>query len=375
MRGDLFFDSRPISALLKELKVKTADLSRRLTVMEVCGTHTHTIAGAGLRRLLPDGIRLISGPGCPVCVTPVSYLDRAEALAARPNTLVCTFGDLFRVPSSRGSLEQSKADGTPIRIVYSPRDALDLARKDPDTKVIFLGVGFETTAPLIAAALLEAEEEGIGNFLVLSGHKVIPPPMRALAGDSHIEVDGFILPGHVSVITGAAAFDFLASEYGLPSVVTGFSPVDVLRSLLDIVRQKTTGQSSITNLYGAAVSREGNATAQRLMNDLFEPADSEWRGLGTIPESGLVLRSEWSHLDASRIDVVLPEPREPKGCRCGEILKGQIDPPECPLFGGACTPDSPVGACMVSSEGTCAAWYRYERPVSTSGKTRDGGEA
>jgi hydrogenase expression/formation protein HypD len=359
--GGAFFDPRAIAELVKRIRTASEGLKLQVVLMEVCGTHTHSIAAAGLRHMLPPEVRLISGPGCPVCVTPVDYLDRAEALAALPGTVVCTFGDLVRVPSSRGSLERSRAQGARIRVVYSPRDALGAARENPSATVIFLAVGFETTAPTIVAAVEEAERLGISNFLILPGNKTVPPPLRALARDPDVRVNGVLLPGHVSVVTGSREFEFLPTEFGIPSAVVGFTPADVLRGVLELVEQLRDGRAEVVNLYGRVVTEEGNPHARALLDKFFEPASVSWRGLGTIPASGLALRAAWAHRDASLIDVALPEPVEPAGCRCGEILKGTIDPPECPLFAGDCTPDTPVGACMVSSEGTCAAWHRHER--------------
>lgn len=354
-------DPQAVAAFAARIAETGGKLPRRVTLMEVCGTHTHAIAAAGLRRLLPPQVRLIAGPGCPVCVTPVGYVDQAEALARRPGTIVATFGDLLRVPSSRGSLEQVRAEGADVRIVYSPRDALQVARENPAGTVVFLGVGFETTTPTVAAALAEAEDDHVPNFLVLSGHKIMPPPMRALARDPEVEVDGYLLPGHVSVIIGSRAFGFVAEEFGMPAVVVGFAPTDVMRGVQTLVELLLARKPEIVNLYSRVVKPEGNRTAQALVERFFTTADVVWRGLGAIPGSGLALRSEYAHRDASRIAVELPEPLEPAGCRCGEVLKGTIDPPECPLFAGQCTPETPIGACMVSSEGTCAAWYRHER--------------
>ncbi len=354
-----YADPRAVAGLAAEVARAADALASRVTIMEVCGSHTHAIAAAGLRRLLPAGVRLISGPGCPVCVTPIGFVDRAEALA-EAGAIVCTFGDLVRVPSSRGSLETLRAAGADVRIVYSPRDALAIARENPKRTTVFLGIGFETTAPTIVAALDEAESAGIDNFLVLSGHKTMPPPMRAIAADPELRVDGFLLPGHVSVITGSAVFEFLARDHGLPSAVVGFAPTDVLRGVLEIVRQKAEARAAVVNLYARVVTAEGNRTARDLVDRWLHPADAAWRGLGTIPGSGLEFRPERAHRDARRIDVALPDAREPVGCRCGEVLRGSIDPPECPLFGKTCTPDHAIGACMVSNEGSCAAWYRHD---------------
>lgn len=357
MKADPFRDRRTIAGLAREIAVAARDLPRPVTLMEVCGTHTHAIAEAGLRRLMPPGVRLVSGPGCPVCVTPVSWLDRALALGADPGTVLATFGDLVRVPSSTVTLEEHRARGGRVRVVYSPRDALELAAAEPSARVVFLAVGFETTAPAIAAAIAEAEQRGIANFLVLPGNKTMPAPLAALAD----AVDGFLMPGHVSVITGADAWRFLPEEHGVPAVVAGFTPADVLAAVLALVRRIAAGEPAVVNLYGRVVTAGGNRAALELMARTFEPVDAEWRGLGALPGSGLGLREHLAHRDAGRIPVELPPPREPAGCRCGDVLRGTIDPPACGLFGTTCTPERPVGACMVSSEGACAAWYRHER--------------
>lgn len=359
--GGAYADPRAVAALAGRIAELAGRLGRRVTFMEVCGTHTHAIARSGVRCMLPDSVRLVSGPGCPVCVTPVSYLDRAIALAHRPGTLVATFGDLMRVPSSTVSLEVARAEGAAVEVVYSPRDAMELAAADSARQVIFLAVGFETTTPPIAAALAEAERRAIRNFLILPGNKVMPPPMRVLVDDPGLRVDGFLLPGHVSVITGWRMWRFLPKEHGVGGVVCGFTPTDVLRGIEELVEQALDGGPRVRNLYGRVVTAEGNRTAQELMAATFEPADAEWRGFGPIPGSGLGLRERWRHRDAATIPVEVPPPVEPAGCRCGDVLRGIIDPPECPLFDAACTPDVPVGACMVSSEGSCAAWHRHER--------------
>jgi hydrogenase expression/formation protein HypD len=360
-RGSLHSDPRAVAGLLKQIRSMAEPLARQVTIMEVCGTHTHAVAAAGLRRMLPEQVRLISGPGCPVCVTPVDYLDRALALAALPDTTVCTFGDLMRVPSSSASLEQARADGAAIEIVYSARDALHLARRHPERRVVFLAVGFETTVPTIAAALAEAESTAVASFLVLPGNKVMPPPMRALVNDPELKVDGFLLPGHVSVITGWHAFRFLAEAHEVSGVVVGFTATDVLQGVIELLGNLAGGTAVVSNRYGRAVTAEGNRTALEMVDRFFMPAPASWRGFGEIPGSGLALRSEWAHRDASLIEVELPPPREPVGCRCGDVLRGVIDPPQCALFAATCSPDSPQGACMVSSEGTCSAWYRHER--------------
>lgn len=360
--ADAFADPGRIAALSSRIAALAARLSAPVTFMEVCGTHTHAIAAAGLRRLLPANVRLIAGPGCPVCVTPVDYLDHALALAARPEVTVCTFGDLLRVPASRRhSLERQRAAGADVRVVYSSRDALAIAGAEPQRTVVFLAVGFETTAPTVAAALDEAERTGIGNFLVLMGCKTVEPPLRALLQDPELRLDGFLLPGHVAVVTGADAFGFLAEACGAAAAIVGFGPVDVQAGLAELLEQVLAARPRVANLYARVVSGPGNAPAQALLRRWFEPADTRWRGLGTMPASGLQLRAEWAHRDAARLPVELPPAEEPRGCRCGDVLRGRIAPAQCPLFAAACTPQHPVGACMVSGEGSCAASFRHER--------------
>ncbi len=360
----LLNDPGAIQGLVLEIETLAAQLNRKTAFMEVCGTHTHAVAAAGLRKRLPKNVRLVSGPGCPVCVTPVEYLDRAIALANLPDITVCSFGDMLRVPSSSATLEEARAEGLAIEIVYSPRDALEIARRYPDRRIVFLAVGFETTVPTIAAALAEAESTGVDNFLILPGNKVMPPPMQALAGDPDLRVEGFLLPGHVSVITGWEAFLFLADEHQMAGAVVGFAPADVLRGIIELLRQLIEGRREVVNLYNRVVDATGNTAAHEIVDRFFEPTTVEWRGFGPIPGSGLGLKPEWRHRDASLIEVELPPPQEPVGCRCGDVLRGQIEPPECPLFASSCTPDSAIGACMVSSEGACAAWYRHDRFVT-----------
>jgi len=357
-----FHDDGRTAALTQRIHTLAAGLAKPVTFMEVCGTHTHAIAAAGLRRLLPPNVRLIAGPGCPVCVTPVDYLDHALALAARPDVTLCTFGDLMRVPASRrDSLERASARGADVRIVYSPRDALVIAQSLPQRRVVFLAVGFETTMPTIAAALAEAEAKGIDNFMILCGSKVLEPPLRALVQDPELELDGFLLPGHVSVILGANFYEFLTTDCGVASVIVGFAPVDVQQGIAELLQQVLQRRPGVKNLYGRVVTSAGNLAAKDLLAQFFVPVDTRWRGLGSIPGSGLRLREEWSHRDAGLLPVQLPVSVEPKGCRCGDVLRGTIDPPACPLFARGCTPEHPIGACMVSNEGSCAAWYRHER--------------
>jgi hydrogenase expression/formation protein HypD len=334
-----------------------ADAPSALTVMEVCGTHTMAVARYGLRELLPAGLSLISGPGCPVCVTSVSDLDQMVALARLPQVTVTTFGDLIRVPASVTTLAAERAAGADVRVVYSARDAVAIAAAEPDREVVFAGIGFETTAPTVAAALLEARANGIHNFSVLSMHKTMPLALRALLDLGETPIGGFLLPGHVSVITGTACYEFLAGEYRVAGVVAGFEPGDILGALLRIVRQT---RPAVEIEYTRAVRPEGNVVAQQLLERVFEPADADWRGLGVIPGSGLALSREFEDMDAGRrFAVDAGSPQEPAGCRCGEVLRGVLDPAACALFGARCTPQAPVGACMVSSEGACAARYRF----------------
>ena len=345
---------------LDAIRRTAAHFSGAMTLMEVCGTHTMAIYQHGIRALLPEQIRLVSGPGCPVCVTPVGYVDHAVALARRPQTIVATFGDMVRVPGSSSSLAREQAAGAAIKVVYSPLDGLALAEKHPERTVVFLGVGFETTAPTIAAALVTARRKGVTNFLVLCAHKTIPAPMAVLADDPELNIDGYLCPAHVSAVIGVDAYRPLVERHQVPCVVTGFEPLDILQGVLMLIRQIMAGAARVENQYRRVVREEGNLKAQALLNEVFVPCDARWRGIGTIPGSGLQLRPEYAVFDASvRLPVTLEAPREHAGCRCGEILKGKVGPGDCPLFRTVCTPEEPVGACMVSSEGTCAAAYKY----------------
>ena len=346
--------------LLASIRHAVAGFSRTMTLMEVCGTHTMAIYQHGIRSLLPESIRLISGPGCPVCVTPVDYVDHAVALARHPGTIVATFGDMVRVPGSSSSLLHEKAKGADVRVVYSPLDAVALAQKHPDQTIVFLGVGFETTTPTIAGSIIEAKRRGVSNYFVLGAHKTIPGPMAILADDPDLKVDGYLCPAHVSAIIGAAAYEPLARDHQVPCVVTGFEPLDMLQGVAMLARQVGAGEAKVEIQYSRIVKKEGNAKARAILYEVFEPCDARWRGIGVIPGSGLGIREEYAAFDAARqLPVIVEEPREHQGCLCGEILKGKVTPKECPLFRTACTPENPVGACMVSSEGTCAAEYKY----------------
>ena len=334
--------------------------SRSLNLMEVCGTHTVAIFRHGIRQLLPPPLSMLSGPGCPVCVTTNADIDKAIALAEQAGVTLATFGDMMKVPGSYQSLQQVKADGSDVRVVYSPRDAVCMARDNPRRPVVFLAVGFETTAPTIAAALLEAEALGLKNFYLISVHKLIPPAMRALLTAGEVRIDGFICPGHVSVVIGSQPYQFIPQQYGVPCVITGFEPLDVLQGIEMLLRQIADGRAEVEIQYRRGVRPEGNPLARELVSRVFETSDADWRGLGCIPGSGLKLRPEYRRFDAEEAFAISPpSTKEHKGCLCGDILRGVKTPPECPLFAKACTPERPVGPCMVSSEGTCAGWYQY----------------
>ena len=333
---------------------------RPIHLMEVCGTHTMSIFRHGIRSVLPETIHLLSGPGCPVCVTAQPEIDAFIAYARVANTIVTTFGDLMRVPGTHSSLQKEKAAGRDIRIVYSAFDALQIAQAHPDQHVVFLGVGFETTAPTIAASILAARQAEVSNFLVACAHKTVPPALEALMQNERVNIDGFLLPGHVSVILGLAAYRPFFEAYQVPSVVAGFEPADILEAVRQLAEQVENGTPRLANAYRRAVADNGNPKARAIMETVFEPVDAVFRGIGTIPGSGLHIRPAFAAHDAAvQLPVEVPESREPPGCACGEILIGARTPPECRLFGTACTPENPIGPCMVSSEGTCAAYYRF----------------
>lgn len=358
MRGVDYFRSREITTPLVEEIARS--LVRPVRIMEVCGTHTMSIFRHGIRSLLPDGLTLLSGPGCPVCVTPAGHIDAFVGAARLPRVTIATFGDLIRVPGSEGSLAAARAKGARVEIVYSPMDALALAQQEPDQLVVFPAIGFETTAPTIAATILQATRLGVNNFSIIAAGKTMPQALEALMADPELQVDGLLCPGHVSAIIGSDAYRPLAEKYHLACAVAGFEPADILAGLLSLIRQINEGRPRVDNCYPRVVTASGNAKAQALINEVFVPVDTEWRGLGTIPGSGLVLREHCQRFDAmQQLAIPLQPTAEPKGCRCGAILKGRLLPPDCPLYGTACTPLQPVGPCMVSNEGTCAAYYRY----------------
>lgn len=331
-------------------------------IMEVCGTHTVSLFRTGIRSLLPGQVKLVSGPGCPVCVTSQGYIDAAVEAAGRPEVTICTYGDMLRVPGRTGSLEQKRAQGARVVVCYSVRDALDYAEEHKGEEVLFLAVGFETTAPATALAVLEAEQRKIGNFSILSGHKRVMPALEALLADGDVPIDGFLLPGHVSVIIGSEVYREVLERHGKGGVVTGFEPVQILNGIARLIEQSAEGASKLENVYGVAVRPEGNRHALECMEKVFDHEDTVWRAMGTIPESGMELKPDFARFDGrSRFGIEIGEDYDPPGCRCGEVIQGKAEPEECPLFGEACTNENPVGPCMVSSEGTCAAWYRYAR--------------
>jgi hydrogenase expression/formation protein HypD len=350
-----------MNAKLQEIQELLAKIGRPVQLMEVCGTHTMAIFRTGLRSLMPESLRLLSGPGCPVCVTHDSFLEHALAIAATPGTLVTTFGDMLRVPGRSGSLEAARANGANVQVVYSPLDALTMARQHPDLRVVFLGIGFETTAPTTAGALVAAAREGVKNFFVLSAHKTVPNALAALLTSGEVKIDGFLMPGHVSVITGTGIYEPVARVFKRPAVVTGFEAEEILAGVAMTLQMIAEGRAEVGNAYAHTVTAEGNAKARALLAEVFEPCDDVWRGLGTIPGSGLKIRAAFAAHDAAKYfpapktDV----PETSRGCRCGDVLRGAITPPQCPLFRNVCTPWSPQGACMVSGEGTCAAYFRF----------------
>jgi len=332
----------------------------KIKLMEVCGTHTMAIARSGIKKLLPSEIELISGPGCPVCVTAQTDIDRAIEIAGIEGIIMTTFGDMLRVPGTRKSLEEVKRDGADVRVLYSCLDALEIARDNPDKEIVFMGIGFETTSPTIASTILMAEKEDINNFSVLSNFKVLFPALAILASSTRTQVDGFICPGHVSVITGSLPYERIAKRYKKPCVITGFGDNDILKGIQRLVEKIKASSYNVEIEYKRVVKREGNIEARQVLSSVFNTRDSEWRGIGIIKKSGLKIRSRYREFDAeSKFKVNLAKPRQIKGCICGEVLQGIRSPKDCRLFKKGCTPRKPIGPCMVSSEGTCAAYYKY----------------
>lgn len=355
---DEYRDKELVTKLLDQIKAVS---KKPIALMEVCGGHTMSIQKFGIPSLLPDTIKLISGPGCPVCVSDRKYIDQAIAYARLDNVIITTYGDLIRVPGSTSSLDQEKAKGADVRIVYSILDALKIAIDNRDQKIVFLGIGFETTAPSSAAGIVRAQMAGIRNFYVFSSHKIMPPAMEALI-DEGVKLDGYIAPGHVSTITGIGIYENIPKKFGLGCVVSGFEPVDLLKAILMLINQIENDDPKVEIAYTRVVKPEGNIKAQQMLEEVFELRDDWWRGLGVLPKSGLKIREKYADFDAEvQIPVEVEPTREDKGCICGEILKGLKNPKDCKLFAKACTPNNPVGACMVSHEGSCHAYYKYNR--------------
>ncbi|HSM08965.1 MAG TPA: hydrogenase formation protein HypD [Gemmatimonadota bacterium] len=352
-----------LGQVLAERIARTVDPGRHYKVMEVCGGHTHTIYRYGVDDLLPGNVELVHGPGCPVCVIPMGRVDDGITVARRPEVIFSCFGDMMRVPGGDGTLLEAKAKGADIRMVYSPLDALRIARENPDREVVFFAVGFETTAPSTALTLMRAKAEGVTNFSCYCNHVTIVPPLRALLESPDLRLDGFVGPGHVSTVIGARPYEFISADYGKPIVVSGFEPLDVLQSIQMILQQLAEGRCEVENQYKRVVPYDGNPAALRVLAEVFELRPHfEWRGLGFISQSGLKLNDAYAEFDAElRFEVPGVRVADPKACQCGEVLKGVIKPWECKVFGTACTPENPIGTCMVSSEGACAAYYNFGR--------------
>jgi hydrogenase expression/formation protein HypD len=345
----------------KKLLERIHQRSKKPTqLMEFCGGHTVAIFKHGLRQLLPPNIEMLSGPGCPVCVTSIADLDKVIALGKIPGVIITSFGDMVRVPGSHSSLQKAKAEGTDVRIVYSAQDALTIAKENKAKKVVFIGIGFETTAPTIAASVLQAERENFKNYFVFSLHKVTPPITRAILELGEVRLNGIISPGHVSAVTGSKAWDFLPRDYGIACAVSGFEPVDILMAVDCLVEQIETGEPKVEVPYSRGVKPEGNITALKLMNTVFETGEADWRGIGKVPASGLRFKKQYEIFDASKqFEIKVTPAKEPKGCICGAVLRGVSTPENCKLFRTNCSPEHPVGPCMVSSEGSCATYYQY----------------
>ena len=354
---DEFRDVRLARSLAERIRQRSVKAAR---LMEFCGSHTVAIFKHGIRQLLPPGVEMMSGPGCPVCVTDNADIDKAIALAGLPDVILCSFGDMLKVPGSNSSLQQAKAEGADVRIVYSTMDALEIARRNPEKGVIFLGVGFETTIPTIAASVLAAEAGAIDNYHVFSLGKLCPPVMKALLDAGEVKIDGIICPGHVSAIIGSRPYEFIPRDYGIACVVSGFEPVDILLAVDMLIAQIEAGLPAVEIAYRRGVTPEGNQRAQQLMEQVFDRCPARWRGVGQVPQSGLRLKEKYRRFNAELAFPVEPGPtREPKGCRCGEVLRGVAKPTDCQLFRSVCTPERPVGPCMVSYEGACSSYYLY----------------
>jgi hydrogenase expression/formation protein HypD len=353
-------------AIAKKLVARIENLCREpRAFMEVCGTHTMAISQYGIRGLIPKSLKLLSGPGCPVCVTALSDIDRMIAIAGLNDVIFATFGDMIRVPGSRTSLREARSQGADVRVLYSPLDALQIAAENPSQQVVFAGVGFETTSPTILATVLEARQKGINNFSVYPAFKTVPNALKAILESGRTRIDGFICPGHVSAIIGSGPYRFIPAEYKIPCVIAGFEPLDILESIVMLLEQIEANKKdgwpfSVQTAYRRAVPDQGNNHALAIINKVTQPCTADWRAIGSIPDTGLCFRQEYLEFDAARrFDISIPPVEEPRGCICGQVMMGLNQPDECGMFGKTCTPESPVGPCMVSSEGACAAWYKY----------------
>ncbi|MBI4851437.1 MAG: hydrogenase formation protein HypD [Acidobacteria bacterium] len=359
-----YIDEYRSEELAKKLLQELLEITNKpLSIMEVCGGHTHTIFKYGIEDLLPENITMVHGPGCPVCVIPLGRVDDAISIACSPRVIFTTFGDTMRVPGSKISLLQAKASGADIRMVYSPLDALKIAKKNPDKEIVFFAIGFETTTPSTAMTILQAAKEGIKNFSIFANHIMVVPVLKALLDSPDLKLDGFIGPGHVSTVIGTKPYEFIASDYKKPIVISGFEPLDILQSVYMVVKQIVNNEARVENQYKRVVEENGNQRALQAILEVFEARDSfEWRGLGSIAYSGMKLRQKYAEFDAElKFRVAGLQVADHKACQCGEILKGVKKPWECKVFGTACTPETPIGACMVSSEGACAAYYNFGR--------------
>ncbi len=349
-----------IKLIIENIRRNADQIDRDICIMEVCGTHTVAIHRSGIRELLPSNINLISGPGCPVCVTPAGYIDVLIDLARDKNNIITTYGDMVRVTGSESSLEQERANGANVNVVTSAFDALKLAEKNPDKQIIFAAVGFETTTPPTADVVIRAHNSNVKNFAALSAHKLVIPALKALLESPTCAIDGFLCPGHVSVIIGSDAYRPIADSYHKPCVVGGFEPIQIISAIDKIIAQLSENRTDVENVYSVVVKPEGQRHALELINEVFTPADSNWRALGTIPQSGLAIKDKYADFDAEKkFGITIVDVPEPTGCRCGDVIQGLIDPPYCPLFGNTCNPTRPIGPCMVSSEGACQAWFKY----------------
>lgn len=349
--------------LIKKIKYLALKLDRSVSLMEVCGTHTVSIFKHGIRTIVPGSVKLLSGPGCPVCVTSAEDIEKGLRIAAEPDVIFTTFGDMMKVPGVTKNLSQLKAEGADVRILYSPMDALRLAKNHTNKRIVFFAIGFETTAPAIAATVMTAEYQGIENFFIYSVLKLIPPALHALLNREDLEVDGFILPGHVSAIIGIKPYRFIAEQYGKPGVITGFEAQDILEAVFILLENLLKGAHTIDNQYTRVVQHHGNPKALTVVNTFFELADTPWRGFGVLPSSGLRLKPSYKHRDITNLVDLNIQVKENQTCLCGDVVCGIITPPECSLFSKSCTPENPIGPCMVSSEGTCAAYYKYGNPM------------